>query len=109
MNAPAVELHAMVNTSRPEIAHVFAAPTDATSHIFGGNFIASDSRFGQDVSKLAGHPHYTAVIIASVTTEEHKRVGGIFTHFEELYGRVVGLGPARPWDGAVQSKKHRGA
>ena len=31
----------------------------------------------------------TAVIIASVTPEEHKRLGGIYTHFKALYGRML--------------------
>ena len=31
----------------------------------------------------------TAVIIASVTPAEHRRLGGIYTHHEDLYGRML--------------------
>ena len=31
----------------------------------------------------------TAVILATITPEEHRKLGGIFTHFEELYGRML--------------------
>lgn len=30
-----------------------------------------------------------AVILASVTTAEHRRLGGIWTHHQELYGRML--------------------
>ena len=30
-----------------------------------------------------------AVIIASVTPEEHRKLGGIYTHFEELYREML--------------------
>src|SRR5262249_31347066 len=31
----------------------------------------------------------TAVIIASVTPQEHRKLGGIYTHFEELYREML--------------------
>ena len=32
---------------------------------------------------------HRAVIIASVTPEEHQKLGGIFTHHDELYRRML--------------------
>ncbi len=61
-DAPAVELRAMHNRARPEFSHVYAVPVGAEHGMFGGNYIAtSDSRLGQAVSKLAGHPHHYPV------------------------------------------------
>ncbi len=31
----------------------------------------------------------TGVVIASVTPEEHRRLGGIYTHHEDLYRRML--------------------
>jgi hypothetical protein len=41
-----------------------------------------------------------AVILASITPAEHRHLGGIWTHHEDLYGRMLNacLATTEAWD-----------